>query len=201
MVAEGAVAAGKSTAIKGIKPYLPEWVFTREPGGTEFGELMREAVQERHDINVEPMAALLAYNASRANLVGEVILPTLRSGGGVFLDRYWYSSLAYQGSEGVAGEVIRGISLTATGGLEPGLVLYYDLLPELAIERRGGRLGDLDRYDVKDLDFFAKVREAYLELAGEMSNYWRVIDASQSIEDVLADSLNVLEDFGYLKLE
>lgn len=200
VVIEGGSGSGKTTAIKGIKQELEGWKFFREPGGTTFGELLRIIVQETDDIEIDPMAAFMAYSASRANLVNTEVLPILRGlkdGKGVLLDRYWYSSYAYQGSEQVNREIIKRISEMATGGLEPRVVLHYDLAPELAVVRKVG-CTDVDRYDMKELAFHTRVREAYLELAYQLRDHWKVIDASQSKEKVLADSIEALHEFGIL---
>jgi dTMP kinase len=204
VVVEGGVGAGKTTAIKGLEPYLAGWVFKREPGGTDFGELMRIAVQERKDLEMEihPMAAFLAYSASRANIVNLEILPVLmgiKEGKGVFLDRYWFSSYAYQGSEKVSTAKILQISQDATGGLMPDLVLHFDLVPELAVLRKKG-CTDVDRYDLKELSFHARVRDAYLELSTKYPEIWRVIDASQAPEKVLADCLTTLQERGMISI-
>ena len=200
IVIEGGSGCGKTTAVNGIKPSLEGWKFFREPGGTDFGELMRTAVQETHGIEIDPMAAFMAYSAARANLINTEVLPILqglKDGKGVLLDRYWYSSFAYQGSEKVSRDTIRKISEMATGGVEPRLVLHYDLAPELAILRKTG-CADIDRYDMKELAFHVRVREAYLELAYQLRDHWRVIDASQSKEKVLLDSLEALREFGVI---
>ena len=142
---EGGSGSGKTTAIKGIQPALDGWKFFREPGGTDFGELMRVAVQETHGIEIDPMAAFMAYSASRANLIRCEILPVLdglREGKGALLDRYWYSTYAYQGGEGIEKEIIVQVSNMVTNDLVPELVLHYDLAPELAILRKDGCLKD-----------------------------------------------------------
>ena len=200
VVVEGGSGSGKTTAIRGIQPALEGWKFFREPGGTDFGELMRVAVQETHGIEIDPMAAFMAYSASRANLVRCEILPVLdglREGKGALLDRYWYSTYAYQGGEGIEKEIIVQVSNMVTNDLVPELVLHYDLAPELAILRKDGCL-DIDRYDMKKLEFHVRVREAYLELAYRYRDFWRVIDASKSKEEVLKDSLTALAEFGMI---
>jgi dTMP kinase len=200
LVVEGGSGSGKTTAIKGIEGYLEGWKFFREPGGTEFGELIRTAVQETHGIEIAPMAAFLAYCSSRANLVETEVLPILeglKEGKGVLLDRYWFSSYAYQSSEKVDKAIIVSFSKAATKGLMPNLVLHYDLAPELAMVRKANCV-DKDRYDMKELEFHSRVRDAYLELSVMFPDFWRVIDVSQSKEKVLADSLVVLKEFGMI---
>lgn len=200
VVVEGGSGVGKTTAINGIEPYLSGWKMFREPGGTEFGDMMRDAVQQHAELSIDPLAAFLAYSSSRANLVNLEILPILngiKEGRGVFLDRYWFSSYAYQGSEKVDKAVILSVSKLATGGLMPDMVLHFDLLPELAMLRKEG-CTDIDRYDMKKLSFHCRVRDGYLELAQKFPDIWKVIDASQSREKVLADALAALRSGGMI---
>jgi dTMP kinase len=199
VVAEGGSGAGKTTAIEGIKKELSDWKFFREPGGSEFGEAMREAVQQHKDWEIDPLASVLAYSASRANLINTQVVPVLEGyvpANGVFLDRYWFSTYAYQGGgEGVDREIILAVSKMATRGLLPDLVLHYDLVPELAVARKS-KCSDIDRYDMKELEFHRKARDGYLELSVMFPDFWRVIDSSQSKEKVLLDSLMTLREFG-----
>lgn len=201
VVAEGGSGVGKTTAIDGIKKELGGWVFFREPGGTIFGESVRDAVQSHAEWEIDPLASLFGYSAARANLVNTEIIPILsgfKPGKGVFLDRYWFSTYAYQGSgEKVDREIILAVSKIATKGLMPDLVLHFDLLPELAMQRKSN-CSDADRYDLKELEFHRRVRDAYLELSVKYPDFWRVIDASQSKEKVLADSLEALKHYGMI---
>jgi dTMP kinase len=198
LVAEGGSGVGKTTAVEGIKKELVDWKFFREPGGTTYGEAVREAVQSHREWEIDPLAALFGYSASRANLVNTEVIPILegkKEGKGVFLDRYWFSTFAYQGNgEGVDRAIIVAVSKIATKGLLPNLVLHFDLLPELAMQRKVG-CTDIDRFDMKELEFHKRVRDAYLELSVMYPDFWRVVDASQSKEAVLADSLAVLREF------
>ena len=199
VVVEGMSSSGKSTAVRGMDEYLVDWVKVREPGGTEFGDLIRTVVQQTEFGHpVDPLAAFLGYSASRAQLVSEVIMPQLVDGENVISDRWWYSSYAYQGGgEGLDRGFIRAVSLKVTRGLVP-LTLFFDLVPEVVLERRGAK-EDLDRYDLQAIDFFARVRQAYLEL-GEQVDYWRVIDASQSRDKVVQDCLEVLCEYGLVRI-
>ena len=199
VVVEGMSSSGKSTAVRGMNEYLVDWVKVREPGGTDFGDLIRTVVQQTEfEHEVDPLAAFLGYSASRAQLVSEVILPELIDGKNVISDRWWYSSYAYQGGgEGLDREFIRAVSLKVTRGLVP-LTLFFDLVPEVVLERRGAK-DDLDRYDLQAIDFFAQVRKAYLEL-GEQVSHWRVIDASQTKEKVVQDCIEVLGEYGLVRI-
>ena len=161
---------------------------------------MREAVQQRPDLVIDPMASFFAYTASRANLVANEILPVLkgeRESRGVLLDRYWFSTYAYQGSEKIDREIIVAVSKIATRGLMPDLVLHFDLAPELALLRKRG-CSDIDRYDMKELDFHRRVRDAYLELSVKFPDFWRVVDASKSKEEVVSDCLSYMNMAGIL---
>lgn len=200
VVAEGGSGAGKTTAVEGIKRELVDWRFFREPGGTVFGEAVRDAVQGHPDWEIDPLAAMFGYSTARANLVNTEILPILegiKPGRGVFLDRYWFATYAYQGSERVDREIIVAVSKIATKGLMPDLVLHFDLLPEIALARKAG-CADADRYDMKELEFHRRVRDAYFELSVKYPDFWRVIDASQTKEKVLEDSLMTLKEFGLI---
>lgn len=197
VVLEGGLGAGKTTVKKGLVEKLgDEWRFYREPGGTAFGEKIRDAVQGNHGYEVDSLAAFLAYSSTRANLIAEEVLPILNQGGRVVLDRFWYSSYAYQGGgEGVDKELIVALSAKVVRGLEPDLILHFDLDPEKGIERKTG-CDDTDRYDLKKQAFHERCRKAYLELAEKYPDTWRRIDASQTPDKVLQDSLKVMEEFG-----
>jgi len=197
VVLEGGLGAGKTTQMELLlERDLSDWNGFREPGGTEFGELMREAVQGiEKNYEVDPYAALFAYVASRAQLMRQVVVPMLNQGCDVLLNRYWYSTYAYQGELGVPKVIIWAINLLATTGVRPNMVLHYDLLPELGIMRKKGE-DDVDRYDVAGLEFHKKVRDNYERLARKYGRFWRVIDASKSIEEVYADSVSCLQEAG-----
>lgn len=200
VVVEGGSGVGKTTTVMGLIEQTPGWGHFREPGGTPFGNLMREAVQDQKDMEVDPTAAFMAYSASRANLVNLRIIPALtgtRESQGVLLDRYWFSTYAYQGAEKVDKGVILYVSKLVTGGLMPDLVLHFDLDPEIAERRRMNRR-EQDRYDLKKMDFHERIREGYLELSVMYPEIWKIIDASQSPEAVLADALAVMRERGMI---
>ncbi len=206
-VLEGGVCCGKSTQMGLLARELGEgWSFYREPGSTSFGELVRNAVQsrmgerDREPYPVHPYAALFGYSAARANLIRTKVLPDLAAGINVGLDRYWFSTYAYQGAEGVSKPIIFAISWVATAGLKPNLVLHYDLLPELAIERRNNKYeSDIDRYDAKELAFHRVVRTNYHQLKHLFPGIWKVVDASKPIGEVKTDSLRLLKEKGLIR--
>lgn len=195
LVIEGGSGSGKTTQIRYLKKELKGWEFYREPGSTTFGEKMRNAVQAlRHGYEVEAYAAMFAYSAARANLIRGVIIPKLKKGIDVVLDRYWYSTYAYQGSDGASKKTIEKISKMATDGLKPDLVLFYDLDPVIGMKRKSGRR-DSDRYDVKVLAFHTKVRRSYRELGKRLGRIWQTVDASKSIDEVRSETLNLLKKY------
>jgi dTMP kinase len=193
VVIEGGLGCGKTTQISILQKKLKKWQFYREPGGTQFGEMVREAVQGLNNYLVDEFAAFLAYSSSRANLVRGVIQAKLNKGKNIILDRYWFSTYAYQSIGGVSKKEIIEISKIATGKLLPDLVIFYDLDPKIGIKRKRGNK-DADRYDVKEIDFHKKVRRNYKELAKKYKKIWVTIDASKSIDEINRETLKVLKE-------
>ena len=197
VVVEGGVGSGKTTQLFKIKDCVgvgKEWTWVREPGSTVFGERIRNAVQGLYTDPIEPYAALLAYSSARANLIRGLVIPKIEGGISVGQDRYWYSTWAYQGAEGVSKPIIWFISMIATRMFKPDLVLHYDLLPEIGMARKTGQ-PDLDRYDTQLIKFHQKVRNNYHQLRRLYPGIWRVIDASKGIEEVFEDTKKILREF------
>jgi len=199
VVFEGGPGAGKSDFILFLIERIrsqnwirsKNWIVVREPGGTRYSELVRDAVQYHEEFPVSPKAALLGYNSARANLVDVVIRPSLQKGVSVLCDRYWFSTFAYQGAEGVRKPEILATSLIATEGLMPDLTLFFKVDPRIGQQRKHGQEG-VDRYDVKDKVFFDKVMKNYHTLGLILRPKWEIIDASKSIEDVRIDATEAL---------
>lgn len=193
VVIEGGVGCGKTTQLNLLKKDLKKgWEFYREPGSTKFGEKVRDAVQGLHNYEVEEYASMFGYSAARANLIRGVIIPKLNDGVNILLDRYWYSTYAYQGSNGASKKTIELVSKIATNNLKPDLVLFFDLDPKIGMARKDGR-EDSDRYDIKKVDFHNKVRKSYRELGKKAGRFWKKIDASKSIEEVHNDTISILK--------
>lgn len=187
---EGGDGAGKSTHIALLASVLRQEgynvVVSLEPGGTLLGEQIRQLLL--HSGEVSPRAEALLYAADRAHHVDMRIRPALERGEIVLCDRYFDSSIAYQGAARTLGrEEIRDLSLWATSNLIPDLTFLFDLPVEVGKKRRMG-LGD--RIERENMDFHEAVRAEYLELAAAEPQRWRVLDAC---EDILVVSAQVRE--------
>lgn len=187
---EGGDGSGKSTQSALLKAWLTEQgrtvVSTREPGGTEVGDEIREIVLHRRG-HIVPRAEALLYAADRAQHVSTVVRPALERGDIVLQDRYLDSSVAYQGvgRELEAGE-IRDLSLWAAEGLLPDITVLLDL--DVAIGR--GRLDEsrtrYDRLESEAAEFHTRVREAYLQLAAAEPERFLVLDATLPVDELAA---------------
>ncbi len=185
---EGPEGGGKSTQTKRLVGNLRaqghEVLLTREPGGTEIGDQIRKVIMSLENKSMSPEAEFLLFSASRAQLVRELIQPHLERGGMVVCDRFFHSSLAYQGyGHELDLELLRTISGFVTGGLIPDLTFLLDLTSELGLERRK-RDGRWNRLDDYDLAFHERVREGYLHLADADPGRWTWIDAAQSEDQI-----------------
>ncbi len=187
---EGPEGAGKSTQIQLLTDYLTEHGFavhtTREPGGTPIGDQIRAVLHDVHNTEMDAVAEILLYSASRAQLVAQVIKPMLAAGTMVLCDRYADSTFAYQGyGRGLDLKMLRQITAFATRSLVPDLTIYLDLPVEEGIRRKeianqAGK-GELNRMDRQKIDFYRRVRNGYLTLAAAEPQRWLIVDARQSI--------------------
>jgi dTMP kinase len=177
---EGVEGSGKGTQIQLARDYLEsqgfEVLVTREPGGTELGERLRDALLESNIGTIEPRAEALLFSAARAQHVASVIRPALEDGKVVLCDRYIDSSLAYQGAARGLGEPdVLSLNVWATQGLFPDLVILLDVEPEAGLARAGE---DRDRIEAEDDTFHAKVADAYTHIAEEHPERVVIVDAS-----------------------
>ncbi|MDQ1377236.1 MAG: dTMP kinase [Acidimicrobiaceae bacterium] len=193
---EGGEASGKSTQAARLASALVA-VLTREPGGTELGQHIRElvlgaGVAEGVDVRAE--ALLLA--ADRAQHVASVIRPALVSGRDVVTDRYAGSSLAYQGyGRGLDVADIRRLSDWASGSLWPDLVILLDVPAEVAQERLASSGVGLDRLEAAGDEFHQRVAGGFRALAASCPETWRVIDGSRAVDEVSAEVMEVVSAF------
>lgn len=194
---EGPEGSGKTSHIPHLVAFLREQgrsVFpTREPGGTSIGEQIREVIHALKNAEMHPRAETLLYQAARAQIVEQVIKPRLAAGEIVLSDRYFDSTLAYQGyGHGQPLEQIRQLIQYATGGLMPHLTILLDLDVELGLQRKSNQQ-EWNRLDAYTVDFHKRVRAGYLQLAAQEPSRWRIIDASQPWENVQANLREIIE--------
>lgn len=194
IVIEGLEGAGKTTARDVIVDTLKtlgvgDMVFTREPGGTLLAEKLRSLVLDIRSVGDEVItdkAEVLMFYAARVQLVETVIKPALASGSWVIGDRHDLSTQAYQGGgRGIDQTLLTTLRDAVLGDFRPDLTLYLDVTPEVGLKRARAR-GELDRIEQESLDFFNRTRARYLELAAQDPTI-RTIDATQSLEEVVAD--------------
>jgi dTMP kinase len=183
---EGVEGSGKGTQLEMAKEWLEreglDVMVTREPGGTELGERVREILLDHETGHVQPRAEALLFAAARAQLVTSVIRPSLAQGKVVLCDRYVDSSLAYQGWGRSLGEQdVLTLNVWATQGLFPDLVVLLHLEPDAGLLRS---LEQPDRIEVESGEFHSKVADAYLKIAEEHPERFVVVDADASREEV-----------------
>lgn len=182
---EGGEGSGKSTQAKAlyqklVRSAIPA-VLTREPGGTPFGRKLGRWLKWTQDDDISPVVELMLFNACRAQLVHEVIRPSLKKGMVVISDRYADSTTAYQGyGRGLDLEMVRIVNSAATGGLEPDLTVLLDIPAEEGLARKKRE----DRFERESPAFHQKVRQGYLEMARGEPARWLVIDATQPKADI-----------------
>jgi dTMP kinase len=191
---EGVDGSGKSTQarllVEGLRADGREVVETREPGGTDLGERVRELLL--HGEHPAPWAEAALFAAARAQLVDEVVRPALERGADVVCDRYLDSSLAYQGlARGLGLERMLELSLLATGGLLPDRTFLIRVSPAEAAARRRG---DPDRVEREGEAFARKVVEAYDELARRFQERVVVVDGAGKPEDIALEIRGQVRD-------
>jgi len=193
---EGVDGAGKSTHIEFIADAMrtkgAHVIVTREPGGTDLAERLREAILAHP---MAPILETLLVFAARTDHVARVIKPALAAGSFVICDRFTDATLAYQGAgKSVSTEFIASLAKAAHPGLQPDRTLVFDCPYEVASERlaRAGRA--LDRFEREDRAFFERVRAAYLALAKAEPQRIRLIDASRDAASVRKQVESALQD-------
>ena len=197
---EGGEGIGKSTQSKLLKAWLEQEgetvVLSREPGGSELGIEIRKILLSHSTGEISPRAEALLYAADRAHHVYSVIRPALAQGDVVISDRYFDSSIAYQGAGRVLepGEVAR-ISRWATESLFPTLTIIIDLPPQVGL----ARLKSKDRLESQPIDFHERVRHEFLQIAALDPERYVIIDGNQSIEDTHAAIISRVSEISALK--
>ncbi len=195
---EGGEGAGKSTVLAALRDALSqgggEVVCTREPGGTPLAEQVRDLLLDPRHEPPSPETELLLMFAARAQHVRETVLPALARGAWVLSDRFTDASYAYQGGARGGDVQFIGELERRVVGIEPGLTLLLDVPVQVGLARMRGR-GDADRIESEREDFFERVRAGYLARARQHPHRFRVVDASQALDEVTAQALQHLDTY------
>lgn len=191
---EGADGCGKTTQLNLLKEYLTsrgyEIVVTREPGGKGLGEKLREILLN-YDGEVSDRCEAFLYLADRAQNIDTIIKPAINSGKIVLCDRHTDSSVAYQGygrEQNI--DNINMLNELAVNGVHPDLTIVFDIDTETSMARVGA---EKDRLESAGIEFHKRVRNGYLEIAKKNPQRIKVVDASQTIEDVQLDVIKIVE--------
>ena len=195
---EGGEGAGKSTMMDRVAQWLEDTghrvITTREPGGTELAEKLREVLLDRDNKTLSGQAELLLLFASRSQHLDELIRPALAQGDCVLCDRFTDATWAYQGGgRGLPLADIETLENLVHGDLQPDLTLLLDLPVEQGLKRAGER-SQADRFEMESVRFFEQVRNAYLDRAKCAPHRFAVIDASGDQEEVWSRIKGVLKD-------
>ncbi len=185
---EGPEGSGKSTQLPRLAQFLEDSslqvVKTREPGGTKIGDQIREVLVRMDNTELHPRTEILLFLAARAQLVEELIIPSLQQGKIILCDRYGDSTLAYQGyGHGLDLETLRAMLQFATGGLKPDLTILLDVDVFTGLKRKKIK-EEWNRLDAFELSFHERVRAGYKILAEQEPERWKIVDATQDPDQV-----------------
>jgi dTMP kinase len=186
---EGGEGAGKTVQIKLLRDKLTregkDVVVLREPGGTTVSEQIREIVLNRNNVGIAYTTEVLLFQAARAQIYREIVLPSLSAGKFVLMDRTRDSSVVYQGIvRGFGVELIEQLNDISTKETYPDVTVLLDVPVDVGLARRNGT-EEVNRLDIEQHDFHEKVRQAYLDLAkANDRGRWVVVDANRSIDEI-----------------
>lgn len=194
---EGPEGSGKSSVMEKVYERLLsegyEIVKTREPGGTPIGEQIRNVILNQDNTKMDIRTECLLFAASRRQHLVEKIWPSLKQGKLVFCDRYLDSSLAYQGYARKLGiDNVLNVNLFATENTYPDLTLFFDVAPEIGLERiNKNHNREVNRLDVEKLEFHKNVYQGYITLLNMYPERIKRIDASKPFNEVVEDTYNL----------
>lgn len=191
---EGPEGSGKSSVTKKVAERLEkegyDIVFTREPGGTDISEQIRNIILDKNNTKMDPMTEAMLYAASRRQHLVEKIWPLSNEGKIVISDRYLDSSLAYQGgARGLGIDNILQLNNFATEGSFPDLTLLFDIDPRIGLKRIAANANrEVNRLDLEKIEFHDSVRKTFLSLANRFKDRYVIIDASKPFDEVVEDT-------------
>jgi dTMP kinase len=183
---EGIDFSGKTTQARKLASYLREngygVLLIREPGGDRVSEKIRKILLSEKNAGMSELAELLLYEASRAQLTQKMILPALREGKVVVCDRYYDSTLAYQGyGRGLDKKIITYLNHIATLGLSPDLTILIDVPVKVSLQRKVKNKRKEDRLEKERIEFHKKIREGYLKIARQNKTRIKVVDGTGDV--------------------
>ncbi len=203
IVIDGVNGAGKSTLQRKIAQCLSELgiknITTREPGATELGKEIRPLLLSSRPEKMNQLSELFLFAADRAEHVDKVITPTLKSGVAVISDRYYYSTIAFQGyGRGINRNIVEAINTIAIAGQLPDLLIILDLDPIDGIKRNKATVekssqSEGDKFEDEEVAFQYRLRTGFLELAKRVKEPAVIIDANRSPEEVYASVQQIFE--------
>ena len=184
---EGGEGCGKSlqsrTLLGKLKRLAIASILIHEPGGTLLGERVRKLLKQTSNIVISPLTELLLFNASRSQLVSEIIQTSLEKGQIVICDRFTDSTLAYQHfGRGLDRRLVEEVNRIAAQGCRPDITFLLDVPPEIGLSRK--RPDAQDRFELEDIDFHRKIRAGFLKMAAENPDRWIVIDSTLSRSEI-----------------
>lgn len=191
---EGPEGSGKSSVTKKVAERLEkegyDIVFTREPGGTDISEQIRNIILDKRNTKMDPMTEAMLYAASRRQHLVEKVWPLSNEGKIVISDRYLDSSLAYQGgARGLGIDNILQLNNFATEGSFPDLTLLFDIDPRIGLKRIAANANrEVNRLDLEKIEFHDSVRKTFLSLANRFKDRYVIIDASKPFDEVVEDT-------------
>lgn len=194
---EGPDGSGKSTIARRLKVYIEEkgrkCILTREPGGTDIGESIRDILLDNNNSEMASRTEALLYAASRAQHVEEKIKPYLDKGYVVISDRYVFSSLAYQGhSRGLGIEQVMNINEFAMNSVLPDITLFFDIKPDIALGRRFAN-SETDRLENAGLEFHRNTYDGYIKAIELYEDNVNIINAEGSVEETFNQCIEKLD--------
>lgn len=197
---EGCEGSGKTTVIEGVLKHLEDnnvkVIKTREPGGIKISEDIRNVILDVNNTNMDEITEALLYAASRRQHLVEKVIPYLEKGYVVICDRFLDSSLAYQGhARGIGIDKVYNINLSATDGILPDLTILVDIKPEVGLKRIASNNREQNRLDLEKMSFHEKVYEGYKIVEERFKDRVRSINGDQSKEDVLTDTIKLIDEF------